>query len=280
MKTLGGKVAVITGAGSGIGRALSLACARQGMHLALLDLKPAGLQQTAQLLDPACAPPLLLACDVTDEQAVETAAQAVYARYGGAHLLFNNAGVFTGGPLWQAPVAEWRRQFDVNVMGVVHGLRSFIPRMLAAGEPAHIVNTASVGGLTSPPHYSVYAATKHAVVALSECLHHDLQAERAAIGVSVLCPAFVRTAIADAPAEDLAGATSPAAAEHLAATRKLMEHARLSADDVAGIAIEGVLQDRFYILTHPGSRAGIEWRMRDILQDRAPTNPMRPPSTN
>ncbi len=278
MKDLRGKIAVITGAGSGIGQALAVACAQEGMQLALLDLKDEGLKQTAASLGPSGSGALLRCCDVTDEHAVEEAAQAVYDRFGAAHLLFNNAGVFTGGPLWKAPVAEWHWQFNVNVMGVVHGLRSFIPRMLAGGEPAHIVNTASVGGLTSPPHYSVYSATKHAVVALTECLYHDLRAENAAIGVSVLCPAFVKTAIADAPTSDQSAAMNSGAAAHREATRKLMEHARLSADDVARIAIEGVKQDHFYILTHAASRVGVEWRMQDILNNRAPTNPMRGPS--
>ena len=273
MDRLKGRVAVITGAGSGIGRALAQACAAEGMHLALLDLKRDALEQTARACGAATGA-LLLDCDVTDEAAVEQSAAAVYERLGAAHLLFNNAGVFTGGPLWTAPAREWRWCFEVNVMGVVHGLRSFIPRMLQAGEPAHIVNTASVGGLTSPPHYSVYSASKHAVVALSECLHHDLREVSDRIGVSVLCHAFVKTAIADATESDREGTLGPDAEAHRLATRELMDKARLSADDVARIALEGVKARRFYILTHPGSRVGVEWRMRDILDDRAPTNPM------
>jgi NAD(P)-dependent dehydrogenase (short-subunit alcohol dehydrogenase family) len=273
MEALAGKVAVITGAGSGIGRALAQACAAEGMRFALLDLKLPALEETAR----ACRAgdeALLQACDVTDEAAVERCAAAVYERFGAAHLLFNNAGVFTGGPMWTAPTREWRWCFEVNVMGVVHGLRSFIPRMLKAGEPAHIVNTASVGGLTSPPHYSVYSASKHAVVALSECLYHDLREVTDQIGVSVLCPAFVKTAIANAPDDDAADASNPEAAAHRKMTRDLMEKARLSADDVARIALGGVKTKRFYILTHAGSRVGAEWRMRDIVEDRCPTNPM------
>lgn len=271
MNHLSGKVAVITGAGSGIGRALAHACATEGMKLALLDLTQASLEETAAGVTPEV---LLLPCDVTDEAAVEAAAARVYETFGGAHLLFNNAGVFTGGPLWTAPTKEWRWCLDVNVMGVVHGLRSFIPRMLKSGQPAHIVNTASVGGLTSPPHYSVYSASKHAVVALSECLHHDLREVTDRIGVSVLCPAFVKTAIADAPTTDQNGALSPDAAAHRQATRDLMQKARLTADDVARLALDGVKAKRFYILTHPGARIGVEWRMRDILEDRTPSNPM------
>ena len=275
MDQLKGKVAVITGAGSGIGRALAHQCAEHGMRLALLDLKLPGLQETAS---GTAADALLVECDVTDEAQVERAAEQVYERFGAAHLLFNNAGVFTGGPFWTAPTREWRWCFEVNVMGVVHGLRSFIPRMLKGGEAAHIVNTASVGGLTSPPHYSVYSASKHAVVALSECLHHDLREVTEHIGVSVLCPAFVKTAIADAPDGEADANLSPDAAAHRQATRDLMSKARLSADDVARVALEGVQAGRFYILSHPGSRVGAEWRMRDILEDRLPTNPMAGPA--
>ena len=276
MDNLAGKVAVITGAGSGIGRALAQACAGEGMRLVLLDLKMAALEETRQSCG-AATQTLLRECDVTDEGAVEQVAAEVYAQFGAAHLLFNNAGVFTGGPLWTAPTREWRWCFEVNVMGVVHGLRSFIPRMLASGESAHIVNTASVGGLNSPPHYSVYSASKHAVVALSECLHHDLREVTDRISLSVLCPAFVKTAIADAPADDMERTLSPDAAAHRQATRDLMAKARLSADDVARIALEGVKAGRFYILTHPGARVGVEWRMQDILEDRLPTNPMKGP---
>lgn len=273
MKSLNDKVAVITGAGSGIGRALAIACAAEGMRLALLDLKLETLQQTAELIDgnTEC---LLQVCDVTQGEAVEQAANAVYDRFGATHLLFNNAGVFTGGPMWQTPTAEWRRQFDVNVMGVVHGLRSFVPRMIEGGVEGHIVNTASVGGLTSPPHYSAYSATKHAVVALTECLHHDLNEVTDRIGASVLCPAFVKTAIAD----DTATPVSAAAAAHFAETRALMERARLSADDVARITLDGVKGAQFYIITHPGSLVGVEWRMRDILDQTLPTNPMSGPA--
>lgn len=275
MKDLTGKVAVITGAGSGIGRALAMALAAEGAKLALLDVNTAGLGETAAGL-PSADAPLLRVCDVTDPDAVEAAADAVYGRFGAAHLLFNNAGVFTGGKLWETTLAEWRWQIDINIMGVVHGLKSFVPRMLAGGAPGHLVNTASVGGLTSPPGYSAYSATKHAVVALSECLYQDLKAESAPIGVSVLCPAFVKTALADIP--DSAGDIRSAAGKaHLEATRKLMEKGRLTVDDVARITLEGIREERFYILPHPGARVGVEWRMQDILNDRAPTNPMQGP---
>lgn len=275
MRDLSGKVAVITGAGSGIGRALAIALAAEGAKLALLDVNTGGLEETAALL-PGAETPLLRDCNVTDADAVEAAAAAVYERFGAAHLIFNNAGVFTGGALWETTLAEWRWQIDINIMGVVHGLKSFVPRMRAGRAPGHIVNTASVGGLTSPPGYSAYSATKHAVVALSECLYQDLKAENAPIGVSVLCPAFVKTALADIP-DAAADIRSSAGKTHLEATRKLMEKGRLTVDDVARITLDGIRQERFYILPHPGARVGVEWRMQDILNDRAPTNPMQGP---
>jgi len=273
VENLVGKVAVITGAGSGIGRALAKACAEEGMRLVLLDLEIGALEETRRACGPATEV-LLLTCNVTDENSVDQAAAEVYDRFGNAHLLFNNAGVFTGGPLWASSAKEWRWCLEVNVMGVVNGLRSFIPRMLKNEEPGHIINTASMGGLTSPPHYSVYSASKHAVVALSECLHHDLREVTDRIGVSVLCPSFVKTALSDAPTDALEPLLSPDAVAHRLATRELMAKGRLSAADVARITLEGVKAKRFYILSHPKALASVEIRMRDILDDRSPTNPL------
>jgi NAD(P)-dependent dehydrogenase (short-subunit alcohol dehydrogenase family) len=276
MQDLRDRVAVITGAGSGFGRELALCCAEEGMHLVLADIDETGLKATQALLDIEADRVLAQRCNVADAAEVEALADATWNRFGAAHLVFNNAGVAVAGPIWSATPEDWRWVLDVNVMGVVHGVRSFVPRMLAQGGPGHVVNTASVAGLLSVPASGVYCVSKHAVVTMSEVLHHDLRAENAEIGVSVLCPAYVPTGIADAarnrPA-DLA-ASNPLAAEYEARVRKAVASGRISAADVARMTMDAVKAGDFYILTHPKIKVAIEARMRDILDQRLPTNPM------
>ncbi|MBN9495087.1 SDR family NAD(P)-dependent oxidoreductase, partial [bacterium] len=205
---------------------------------------------------------------------VQAAADAVFAEFGNVHLLFNNAGVAVGGYSWLATADDWQWSLGVNLMGVANGIRSFVPRMIEKGEEGRVVNTASVAGFLSVPGSSVYCATKHAVVTLSECMCHELQMEGAKIGVSVLCPAFVPTGIADAernrPAE--LGARNPSTDIFDARLRKAVESGRLTADDIARITFEGIEADRFYILTHPRIKAAIATRMEDILEERTPTD--------
>jgi NAD(P)-dependent dehydrogenase (short-subunit alcohol dehydrogenase family) len=272
-KDFGGRVAVITGAGSGIGRALALTAAAKGMRLALLDVDMNGLEETRGLLAGGSAP-LIRRCDVSKAEDVQAAADAIFAEMGNVHLLFNNAGVAVGGYSWLTTVDDWQWSLGVNLMGVANGIRSFVPRMIEKSEEGRVVNTASVAGFLSVPGSSVYCATKHAVVTLSECMRHELQMEGAKIGVSVLCPAFVPTGIADAernrPAE--LGARNPSTDIFDARLRKAVESGRLTADDIARIAFEGIEADRFYILTHPRIKAAIATRMEDILEERMPTD--------
>lgn len=276
MKDLGGKVAVVTGAASGFGRALALRCAGERMRLALADVEEKGLAETARLAGERGAESLTVKCDVSRWDDVEALAARTYDRFGAAHLLFNNAGVAVAGPVWGATLEDWQWVLGVNLMGVVHGVRAFVPRMLRQGAECHVVNTASVAGLLSVPGQGVYCVSKHAVVTLSECLLHDLRAEGAPIGVSVLCPAFVNTGIADSgrnrPAE--LAATNPLAGPHEERLRHAVRSGRLSADDVAAAVMDAVASGRFYVLTHPRIKPAIEARMRDILEERAPTNPM------
>ncbi|MEQ1439745.1 SDR family NAD(P)-dependent oxidoreductase [Fontimonas sp. SYSU GA230001] len=275
MKDLKDKVAVITGAGSGFGRELALLCAAENMRLVLADIDAAGLEGTQALL-PAGTAALLQRCDVSQADSVQALAERTYAQYGAAHLLFNNAGVAVAGPTWTTTTDEWRWVLGVNLMGVVHGVQAFVPRMLAQQDECHVVNTASVAGLLSVPASSVYCVSKHGVVTLSECLHHELRAAGARIHVSVLCPAFVNTGIADSgrhrPPE--LSAANPLAEAYEARVRKAVRSGKISAAEVARITMDAVKADRFYILTHPNIKPAIEARMRDILDERAPTNPM------
>jgi NAD(P)-dependent dehydrogenase (short-subunit alcohol dehydrogenase family) len=276
MKELKGRTAVITGAASGFGRELTLLCAQAGMNVALADRDERGMAATLALL-PAGTPSLCVRTDVAKPDDVEQLATATIGRFGAAHLLFNNAGVAVAGPAWSATLDDWKWLIDVNLMGVVHGIRSFVPRMLEQGDACHVVNTASVAGLLSVPGSAVYCVTKHAVVTLSEVLLHDLRMANAKIGVSVLCPAFVNTGIAESernrPAE--LSQTNPLSKAYEEEVKKAVRSGKLSAADVARLTMDAVAADRFYILTHPKIKASIEWRMRDILEERTPTNPMQ-----
>ncbi len=275
MNTFTGKTAVITGAASGFGRELAILCAQEGMNLVLSDVDAQGLSGTQALL-PNGTRTLLQTCNVGDAAEVESLAQQAYARFGSVALLFNNAGVAVGGPTWTTTLEDWKWVLDVNLMGVVHGVRSFVPRMLQQTEPAHVINTASVAGLLSVPASSVYCVSKHAVVTLSECLHHELTAASAAIKVSVLCPAFVNTGIADAARnrpKELAAA-NPLAAPYEERVRQATRAGKLSAADIARITFDAIREERFYILPHRAIKAAVEMRMQDILNERTPTNPM------
>ena len=280
-----GKVAVITGAASGFGRAFAEKGASLGMKLVLADVNPEALAQTVDALRAGGAEAIGVPTDVSDAAQVEALAQAALDAFGKVHLLFNNAGVGSGGFLWESTANDWAWVFNVNVMGVAHGVRAFTPIMLRQNEPAHIVNTASVAGLLSPPAMGIYNASKHAVVSLTETLYHDLQLAQAGsteggtVGCSLLCPAFVPTGIADAerarPA-DLRNDSRPTRSQ-IAAGKQLqraVQSGKLTAADVAEITFEAIAARRFYIVTHPGIMATVKLRHEDIEQLRNPTDPM------
>lgn len=276
MQDFEGRVAVITGAGSGFGRELAILCAGEGMKLALADVDEKGLAGTVELIGEA--PNFIQRCDVSKADQVQALADKTYSEFGAAHLLFNNAGVAAAGPLWSSTAADWEWVLGVNLMGVAHGVQAFVPRMLEQGEPAHVINTASLAGLTSVPGSGVYCVSKHGVVTLSECLHHELVDAGADIAVSVLCPAFVATGIADSernrPAE--LRESNPDGEPYAEFVRAAIAAGKLSAADVARITVDGIKAGRFYILPHKGARFSVEQRMRDILEDRLPTNPINP----
>lgn len=272
MQELSGKVAVITGAASGFGRELAILCAQAGMKLALADRNEAGMAETVGLLAPG-TPAIAVKVDVSRPEDLETLADKTWEAFGGAHLLFNNAGVAVAGPTWTTTLDEWKWVLDINLMGVVHGIRSFVPRMLDQGGECHIVNTASAAGLVSPKGSSVYCVSKHGVVTLSECLYHELREAEASIGVSVLCPAFVDTGIAHSDKTRPAGsAENPLSERYAEQVRRATKAGRLSAADIARITMDGVREGRFYIIPHKAIKRAIEARMLDILEDRLPTD--------
>ncbi|TKC87231.1 SDR family oxidoreductase [Trinickia terrae] len=278
MEHFAGKVAVITGAASGFGRAFAEKGAALGMRLVLADVDASALAAAVEALAAQGADAIGVPTDVSNGEAVEALAQRTLDAYGKAHLLFNNAGVGAGGFLWESSANDWAWVFGVNVMGVAHGVRVFAPIMLRQNEPAHIVNTASVAGLLSPPSMGIYNASKHAVVALTETLFHDLRNAGGQVGCSLLCPAFVPTGIADAERarpDELRNGAALTPSQVLAARQlnKAVRAGKLTAADVADLTFDAVRERRFYIVTHPSIMESVRVRHEDIEQMRAPTDP-------
>ena len=279
------KVAVITGGASGLGLAMARRFAREGMKLALGDVEEEPLRRVEQEFRRAGIPVLAIRTDVSRGHDVERLAEKTLATFGAVHVVCNNAGVGPGGVVWENTTADWEWVLGVNVWGVIHGVRVFVPIMLRQNTPCHVVNTASVAGLLSVPGMGIYCVSKHAVVTLTECLYHDLAARGAKIGVSLLCPAYVPTGIADSERNRPAmlhnppRPRSPEDLEREQMMRHAVESGRISPDDVAQMVFDGIVQDRFYILTHPRIKAAIGTRVQDILEDRNPTDTSRPPKT-
>jgi NAD(P)-dependent dehydrogenase (short-subunit alcohol dehydrogenase family) len=281
MQAFEGKVAVITGAASGLGRAFAEQGAALGMRLVLADIDSDALADTAATLREAGAEVVAVPTDVSDAGAVEALARKTLDSYGKVHLLFNNAGVGASGLAWEMSANDWAWVFGVNVMGVAHGVRVFAPIMIGQNEPAHIVNTASVAGFLAPPLMSVYNASKHAVVGLTETLHHDLRKVGAPVRCSLLSPAFAPTGIAEAERARPArwrNDAAPTASQILAARelRKAVRAGRLTAADIAAATFDAIRDERFYVFTHPAILPSIRMRHEDIETQRQPSDPSSP----
>ncbi len=283
MQDLVGRTAVVTGAASGIGRALAERFAAQDMRVALADVEKVALEETTESLADTGAEVMGRVTDVSSRSDVDALAAEVTERFGVPHVLCNNAGVSGGGgPLWSTTERDWSWVLGVNLMGVVHGLQAFLPAMVASGQPGHVVNTSSVLGLSTGGG-SIYGVTKHAVTRLTEGLWYDLQAAAAPIGVSVLCPGMVATRIVSAGRnrpehlrnEVDEGAAAEAARRTEAAQARFLEGG-MSPEEVADQVVDAVLHDRFYVLTHPEMiKPMVEARFRAILDDTSPP-PARP----
>jgi NAD(P)-dependent dehydrogenase (short-subunit alcohol dehydrogenase family) len=277
MQELTARVAVVTGAASGIGRGLAGRFAAEGMKVVLADVEERALSTAEAELSATGAEVLAVVTDVSSRAAVDALAAATAERFGGVHVLCNNAGVSGGmGPIWQTTDADWQWVLGVNLMGVVHGIQAFVPGMVAHGEPGHVVNTSSVLGLSSGGG-SVYSVSKHAVTRLSEGLYHDLRAAEAPVGVSVLCPGMIATRIVTADRNRPAHLRNPGVEvpPEMVARRKVMQERFLEAGmppaEVAGMVVDAIRGDRFYVLTHPDMiRPQVEARLQAILADEAP----------
>jgi NAD(P)-dependent dehydrogenase (short-subunit alcohol dehydrogenase family) len=277
-----GKTAVLTGAGSGFGLECARIGAKRGMNLVLVDVQQDALDRARDEAEAAGAQVMARRIDVSDAGSMESLAKAVAERFGAPHMVFNNAGVATGGLVWENSVADWKWVLGVNVWGVIHGVRLFTPMMLAAAkaDPAyrgHIVNTASMAGLLTPPNMGVYNVSKHAVVSLTETLYQDLRLVTEQIGASLLCPYFVPTGISQSHRNraDASAAGKPTRSQMVgqAMSNKAVGKGKVSDAEVAHNVFEAVANDKFYIYSHPKALAAVTTRMEDVVQGRNPTDP-------
>ena len=282
IKDFAGKTAVITGAGSGFGLALARLGAKLGMKLALVDVQKDALDAVCAELQTTGTPVMARRVDVADGGQMQALANDVGAQWGAPHLVFNNAGVAAGGLVWENTEADWDWVLGVNLKGVVHGVRLFTPMMLQAAKAdpswrGHLVNTASMAGLLTPPNMGIYNVSKHAVVALTETLYQDLQLVTTQISASVLCPYFVPTGISlsqrNRPTHLPAEAMTASQRIGQAMSEKAVGSGKVSAEDVAQMVFDAVAADRFYIYSHPKALGNVRLRVDAILNGDNPPDP-------
>jgi len=270
-----GKVAVVTGAASGIGRALASAFAAEGMRLLLADIEIAPLEAAAEELRSEGAEVVTVTADVADPADVERVGAAAMDAFGAVHVACNNAGVSGGGLSWEIPLETWKWILDVDLWGVIHGVRTFTPLIIASGG-GHIVNTASMAGLTSNPGMGPYNVAKHGVVTLSETMSIELQMSHPEVGVSVLCPGWVRTRINESernrPDAETAGELVETD-EGLLALKDMVNTwiaEGLQPSHVASLVVDAIRNNRFYVLTHPEWQGMISDRVDRMLSGENP----------
>jgi NAD(P)-dependent dehydrogenase (short-subunit alcohol dehydrogenase family) len=261
------KVAVVTGAASGIGKAMAQRFASEGMRLALADIEQEPLAHLAAALREAGTQVIHERVDVSKPDDLERLAARAYSEFEAVDLLCNNAGILPpGAPVWKEPLSNWHWTLNVNFFGVLHGVQAFVPRMIEANRDAHIINTASLAGLTTRPLMSAYNVSKHAVVALSECLYAELQLTTQKIHVSVLCPAFSKTRLAESARNRPEGVPAdPAASFGFHDALKRIVEEGTPPEEIADAVIEAVRKNQFWILTHPRLDQGIRDRFESML---------------
>ncbi|WP_423458936.1 SDR family oxidoreductase [Ottowia sp. VDI28] len=282
IQSLEGKTAVLTGAGSGFGLECARLAATHGMKLVLVDVQQDALDRVEAELTAVGASVLAQKVDVSNAEQMEGLAAAVHKRFGAPHLLFNNAGVISGGLVWESSVPDWEWVLGVNLWGVIHGVRVFVPMMLnAAARDAsyrgHIVNTSSMAGLLALPNMGIYNTTKAAVVNFTETLFHDLNLVTEQIGTSLLCPYFVPTGIASSqrnrPEQLLA--SKPTASQMIgqAMAEKAVESGKVTASDIARKVFDAVHANQFYVFSHPDALGSVRSRMDGIVSGTNPADP-------
>ena len=286
MKELQGRVAVITGAASGFGLEAARIAARGGMKIVMADVQPEALELAAREVRGIGAEVLAQRTDVSAAADVDALGAATMQRFGAPHFVFNNAGVGSGGLIWENSVKDWEWVVGVNLMGVAHGVRVFTPLMLAAaaadpGYEGHIVNTASMAGLLNAPNMGVYNATKAAVVSVSETLHQDLALVSEQVHAHVLCPFFVPTGIHRSERNRPAGLqdvqVKPTRSQLIAKAMsdKAVSSGKLTAAQVAQFVFDAMAENRFYIYSHPKALGGVQVLLEDRMLQRNPTDPFK-----
>jgi NAD(P)-dependent dehydrogenase (short-subunit alcohol dehydrogenase family) len=278
MKNFKDRVAVVTGAANGIGRAIAERCAAEGMKVVLAGINDDNLIKVERDLKERGATVLRVRTDVSKQADVEALAQKTLDAFGAVHLLVNNAGVGASGNAWDSSWNDWKWLIDVNLWGVIHGVKIFTPIMLAQKDACHIVNTSSVAGLVAYHPSAAYQVTKHAVVALSENMQLSLEQQNANVKVSVLCPGWVRTGILDSARNRPSHLQNPPVeytAEQIAAWQLMVEklEAGMPASEAADHVFKAIVEERFYVLTHPEYTPMIEQRMANIVSGNNPEYP-------
>ena len=282
IKNFKGKTAVLTGAGSGFGLECARIGAKLGMNLVLADVQQDALDKAEAELTAAGAQVLAMRVDVSKADQVQALADATKARFGAPNFVFNNAGVGSGGLIWENSIPDWDWVMGVNVYGVIHGVHFFTPMMLEAAkaDPAyegHIVNTASMAGILTPPNMGVYNVSKHAVVALTETLYHDLNLVTDQIGASVLCPYFVPTGINNSernrPSELADEKPTKSQLIGRAMTEKAVTSGKVTAEMVAQMVFDAMTNNQFYVYSHPKSLGNAKARFDNLVAGVNPADP-------
>jgi NAD(P)-dependent dehydrogenase (short-subunit alcohol dehydrogenase family) len=247
LETLSGGVAVITGAGSGIGEGLARHAAELGMKVVLADIAQDRIETVAADIIAAGGSALPVVTDVSNPDQLDALADKTYERYGEVKLLINNAGIETLGLSWEIPAATWEKTLNINIHGVIHGVRAFVPRMIAAGETAYIANTSSIGGLGMMPVQTSYILSKHAVLSFSECLYLEMQLKQLPIHVSAVLPGPVATRIF----EDSQGPGDAMSAHHQAMMAGMLAVSGMSSLEAARLILPQIAAGEFWVSTHP-----------------------------